>query len=148
MSARCVVWDEAAKWLKKFPDAVLTMTDADGYPASVRVGTRNYDAATGELAAPIPSALTPVAGPANLMCHSHDEKLWSLQMIVIKGRVESRDSSWIFVSESFDAPSRAAVVLFVRTLRRSAQRYLDKRGLSRPEVNWAAVKQVQQRAKL
>ena len=141
------MWNEAAKWLAKYPDAVLTVTDTDGYPASVRVDTTNYNAATGELAVSPPSVLTPVAGPANLMCHSHDEKLWSLTMIVITGRIESRTTSWVFASESFDPPSKVAVVHFVRGMRRSAQKYLDKRGLSRPEVNWAAVKQFQQRAK-
>ena len=33
-STRCVVWDEAATWLDKFPEAVLTAIDRDGYPVS------------------------------------------------------------------------------------------------------------------
>ena len=141
------MWAEAAKWLDGFHEAVLTVTDATGYPASVRVDPHDYDATTGELAVSLPEVLTPVAGPANLLCHSHDEKLWNLKMIVVKGRVEGGDGSWVFASEHFDAPSRAAVVFFVRNLRRSAQKYLDKRGLARPEVNWAAVKQIQRRAR-
>jgi hypothetical protein len=36
---------------------------------------------------------------------------------------------------------------FVGNLRRSAQKYLDKRGLARPQVNWAAIKEVQRRIK-
>jgi hypothetical protein len=141
------VWAEAAKWLAKFDEAVLTVTDSDGYPVSVRVDTSAYDAASGELTASVPNSLSPVAGPANLLCHSHDEKLWSLQMVTVKGRVEQRDNAWVFRSEHFDPPSRLAVLQFVGNLRRSAQKYLDKRGLARPEVNWAAVKEIQRRAK-
>jgi hypothetical protein len=37
-------------------------------------------------------------------------------------------------------------VAFMRNLRASAQKYLDKRGLARPAVDWAAVKEIQRRA--
>jgi hypothetical protein len=141
------VWTEAAKWLNKFPDAVLTATDRDGYPLSVRVPTRGYDGATGELSVLLPDVGFATEGPANLLCHSHDEKLWNLQMMTIKGTLDKRNDTWIFRSEHFQPPSRLAVVDFVRNARRSAQRYLDKRGLARPTVNWAAIKDIQRRAK-
>jgi hypothetical protein len=35
------VWAEAAKWLGKFDEAVLTVLDTDGYPVSIRVDPRN-----------------------------------------------------------------------------------------------------------
>ncbi|OBA96533.1 hypothetical protein A5662_17640 [Mycobacteriaceae bacterium 1482268.1] len=141
------MWDEAAKWLNKFDEAVLTVRDADGYPASVRVRSKSYDAATGELAVSLPEVLRAVEGPANLMCHSHDEKLWSLQMMSIKGTLVNSDGTWIFRSESFQPPSKLAFVDFIRNCRRSAQKYLDKRDLARPDVNWAAIKEIQRRAK-
>jgi hypothetical protein len=50
------VWAEAAKWLGKFDETVMTALDANGYPVSIRVDPRNYDAATGRLPAPLPSA--------------------------------------------------------------------------------------------
>ena len=84
------MWTEAAKWLNKFDEAVLTATDDDGYPASVRVATRSYDAATGELSLAPLDFLHAVEGPANLLCHSHDEKLWNLQMLNVKGTIEKR----------------------------------------------------------
>ena len=141
------MWGEAAKWLGKFDEAVLTVTDADGYPASLRVDPRSYHAASGELAVPVPDALRTVEGPANMMCHSHDEKLWSLQLFVIKGRLAHRGGSWVFCTERFDPPSKVAFVTFIRNVRRAGQRYLDKRGLARPVVNWAAIKDIQRRAK-
>ena len=141
------MWSEAAKWLNKFDEAVLTVTDAGGYPASVRVDPSGYDPATGELAVTLPEASRAVEGPANLMCHSHDEKLWNLQLLAIKGKLEDKGGSWVFCSERFDPPSKLALVDFIRNCRRSAQKYLDKRGLNRPAVNWAAIKEIQRRTK-
>ena len=141
------MWTEAAKWLGKFDGAVLTMLDADGYPASVRVDSAAYDAGTGELLANLPSELHIVDGPANLLCHYHDEKLWKLNMISIKGRVENRDGSWVFATTAFNAPGKLAMLSFLKGVRVAGQKYLDKRGLSRPQVNWASVKEIARRAK-
>jgi hypothetical protein len=141
------VWAEAAKWLSKFDETVLTALDADGYPVSIRVNPRNYDTTTGTLPVVFPSALQVVDGPANLLSHSHDEKLWKLNMIQVKGRLERRDDGWVFRTTAFGAPAKLAFVQFLRSNSASAQKYLDKRGLKRPAVNWVAVKEIQRRAK-
>jgi hypothetical protein len=141
------VWSEAAKWLGKFDEAVLTMLDSDGYPVSIRVDPRAYAGVTGELRAAVPDALHAAEGPAGLMCHYHDEKMWNIRAIHIKGRLENRDGAWVFVSTAFKAPSKLAMYFFIRGTQTSGQRYLDKRGLDRPSVNWAAVKEIQRRAK-
>jgi hypothetical protein len=136
---------DAAKWLGKFDEAVLTVLDADGYPASVRVDTRTYDGATGRLPAELPDVLRAVEGPANLLCHYHDEKMWKLKAIQVKGRLEKRDDEWDFVTTAFSPPSKLAVVAFLKGTRTAAQKYLDKRGLERPEVNWVAVNEIKRR---
>ena len=62
------MWDEAAKWLDKFPEAVLTAIDRDGYPVSYRVSTSAYNTASGELSVPPPPGPVDVAeGPASLL---------------------------------------------------------------------------------
>lgn len=139
------MWAEAVKWLNKFDDAVLTALDADGYPVSVRVDTRAFDAKAGELAVSLP--LRAVAGPANLLAHYHDEKLWGLQMMAIKGRIAERNQVWVFQSTRFDPPSRLAFIDFIRNARSSATKYLQRRGLSRPVVDWTAIKDIQRRSK-
>jgi hypothetical protein len=139
------VWAEAAKWLGKFDEAVLTVLDADGYPASIRVDTRTYDAATGRLPAPLPGVLRPAEGPANLLCHYHDEKMWKLKAIHVKGRLEKRDGEWDFVTTSFKPPSKLELFAFLKGTGTSAQRYLDKRGLNRPAVNWDSVNELKRR---
>jgi hypothetical protein len=68
-------------------------------------------------------------------------------LIQIKGRLQRRAEGWVFQSTNFDAPSKLALVQFLRSTSASAQKYLDKRGLERPPVKWAAVKEVQRRAK-
>jgi hypothetical protein len=113
----------------------------------VRVSTSPYDGATGELPVSLPDAVDGAEGPANLLCHSHDEKLWNLQLITVKGIFEKRDGAWLFRSESFVPPSKLAILDFVRNARRSAHRYLGKRGLPRPDVNWDSIKGIQRRAK-
>jgi hypothetical protein len=138
---------EAAKWLNKFDEGVLTVVDSDGYPASVRVDPRAYDATTGELPATMPDALRAVEGPASLLCHSHDEKMWSLQLIDVKGHVEKRQDAWVFLVDSFQPPSKLMFLSFIGGARRSGNTYLEKRGLDRPPVNWAAIKDIQRRAK-
>lgn len=141
------MWAEAAKWLNKFDEAVLTVLDSDGYPASVRVDPRGYDSARGELPGTVPDAVRAVEGPANLMCHYHDEKMGKLRAILIKGRVENRDGAWVFVSTAFSPPSKLQVFSFLKAIRVSAQKYLDKRGLKRPAVNWVAVREIKRRVK-
>jgi hypothetical protein len=56
------VWAEVAKWLGKFDEAVLTGVDANGYPVSIRVNPRAYDATTGTLATAFPAALHVIEG--------------------------------------------------------------------------------------
>jgi hypothetical protein len=73
--------------------------------------------------------------------------MWHLNMIQIKGRLESRDDGWLFQSTTFDAPGKLAFVQFVRNNSTAAQKYLDKRGLERPPIKWAAIKEIQRRAK-
>jgi hypothetical protein len=141
------VWSEAAKWLAKFDDAVLTMTDVDGYPVSVRVDARSYSAATGELPAVVPDSLRPTDGPAGLLCHYHDEKLWGLQFVHVAGRAERRAERWAFVSTTLMPPPKGGFLGFARSMGTAATRYLAKRGLERPTVDCAAIKEIQRRAK-
>jgi hypothetical protein len=103
-------------WLNKFDEAVLTVVDSDGYPAS-------------------------------LLCHSHEEKLWSLQMIELRGHVEKHQNVWTFVIDDFQPPSKLAFLSFIGGVRKSGKKYLERRGLERPPVNWAAIKEIERRAK-
>lgn len=138
----CAVWAEAAKWLAKYPEVVVTALDVAGYPFSVRRSTAAYDATTGELPVELPGNLRPAGGAANLLCHYHDEKLWHLSSIQIKGTLDRRGGNWVFVSSAFTPPPRLALWQLSKRSRAAGRRYLAKRGLTAPEVNWAAVEDI------
>jgi hypothetical protein len=141
------VWDEAARALQRYPEAVLTGVDADGYPFSVRVGTDRYDRRTGDLVVTeLPDAIVVAEGPANLLCHHHDEKLWNLSFLHVQGRLTNRDGGWVFTTTAFPNQKSGKLAL-MRNLHATGTRYLARRGLARPDVNWTAIGEVARRAK-
>jgi arsenate reductase-like glutaredoxin family protein len=73
--------------------------------------------------------------------------MWKLKAIQVRGRLEKRDGEWDFVTTSFKPPSKLALLAFLKGTGTAAQKYLDKRGLARPEVNWVAVNEIKRRVK-
>ncbi|UVO12373.1 hypothetical protein NM962_21350 [Mycobacterium sp. SVM_VP21] len=146
------MWADAARELAAFSEigGVVTAADSYGYPVSVRQAALPLNPATGEMVIAWPNGLDVVEGPANLLCHSHDEKLWHLKALRIQGRLERRGDAWIFVGSAFTPSARMAVVLSraARSNRAAGNRYLARRGLIRPQVNWTEVKEIHRRARL
>ena len=137
------MWSEAAKRLAEYPEAVVTAVDPAGYPVSIRQAAPHYDPETGEFTVEWPSGLAVSEGPAVVLCHSHDEKLWNIKQLQIKGRLERREDKWVFRSTGFRAPPASALGVFLRLardMRKTGKRYLDRRGLKAPKVNWGALK--------
>ena len=97
------MWAEAAKWLAKFDEAVLTGVDADDYPVSIRVNPGDYDARTGTLAEPPRESRRRMGVP----------------------------------EQKFRRSSETGVRSFPHEQQHRGQKYLDKRGLQRPPINWA-----------
>jgi hypothetical protein len=136
------VWSEAANELAKFPEAVLTALGPAGYPVSVRQRAPRYDPSTGEFTVSWPSNLPVAEGPAVVLCHYHDENLWDIQQMQIKGQLKCRADQWVFTSTDFRRPPRSQLGVFwrlARDMRRAGRRYLDRRGLKMPTVNWRAL---------
>lgn len=141
------MWARAAGALARYPEAVLNAIDEQGYPLSVRQTSPRYDATTGLLPVVIPDSLGAVEGPASLLAHHHDDKLWNLHAVLIKGRLQRRDDGWVFVSVSFTPPSTWAML---RGAKQACERYLASRKLPRPVVRfesiqamWAEAKKIQ-----
>lgn len=137
------MWDEVTKGLAQFPDAVLTGVDADGYPLSIRCQPQ-VDTPNQVLRVPMQGGVDLRPGPASLLCHSHDENLWKLKAFLVRGRIEPADGSWVFHPQKFIPGGgmggplgdlRATV-----GARRTAKRYLTKRGLARPAIPWDKIK--------
>lgn len=137
------MWAEAAKRLAEYEEAVVTALDPAGYPVSIRQAAPRYDPATGEFTVEWPSGLAVSEGPAIVLCHYHDEKLWNIRQLQIRGRLERRAERWVFISTGFRPPPACALGVFVRLardMRKSGKRYLGRRDLEKPTVNWRALK--------
>ena len=84
------MWKRAKKDLGKYPEVVVNAKDAEGRGVSVRQRTVAFDEATGSMPVSIPNALGAIAGPATLLGHFHDEKVWNMHTMSIKGTLEQR----------------------------------------------------------
>lgn len=134
------MWNQIERHLPEFNSAVLSAVDAAGRPASFRCRP-TLDAKRQVLWIPAPPqdlALRP--GPACLLCHRHDERLWNLKSFVARGQLAPERDGWTFTPEKF-IPGMGigglwGYVRFVLTGRRTTRRYLAARGLPRPQVPW------------
>lgn len=130
--------DERARVLRELPgfaSSVLSWCDETGSPRSARV-LASADAG-GQVALASEEQLA--AGPASLLSHSHNDKLAALRSFVARGRVEPGADGWRFVPDRYvpgAAPTPRAALRMLRGARRSTQRYLDNRGLTRPAIPW------------
>ena len=129
---------DAFRQLVTFPSAVLGTTTPEGAPVLRRVHVTGSAGDALVLDVPPDGDLRP--GPASLLAHSHDEKLWSLRSLGVVGELVA-GPTWTFRPERIIGDSgRAtplAIVRQLRRLRRTAQGYLDRRSLPRPQIPWA-----------
>jgi hypothetical protein len=134
--------------LAGYRNAVLAWLDDDGTPALRRVRPSG-DPVRRELGLDLGAdgdGDRPLrAGPASLLCHSHDEALWHLHSMVCVGRLEHRDDRWVLLPTRFvpgagtDLPT---MLRMIRQNRRTARRYLEDRSLPTPAVPWREYKAV------
>jgi hypothetical protein len=86
--------------LSDFESIVPTGIDAEGYPYGVRNRPR-IDPFERALLVDI-RLETPVGpGPASLLCHRHDENLWNLKSLLVRGTLVRGDGEWTFRPERF-----------------------------------------------
>jgi hypothetical protein len=78
--------------------------------------------------------------------------LWNLRSFMIRGTLEpTGDDSWLFRPSRFvpgiGISGLAGMVRFAVAKRRTARRYLERRGLTRPRIDWVQLKALQARAR-
>ena len=144
------MWPEIVSNLAKFSSAVLTGTDADGYPFSIRCHPE-VDQASQVLRIRLSGDVPIQPGPAGLMCHSHDELLWNLKSFLVRGRLEQDDRGWVFRPQKFiPGGGMGGPIGDMKAMwktRGVANRYLEKHGLPRPKVPWDEIKALRAEAK-
>ncbi len=144
------MWPKLIKNLTRFPNAVLTALDADGYPFSIRCVPK-ADPVAQVLRLLLPPGAPLQSGPASLMCHSHDKLLWNLSNFLVRGSLQQDGQGWLFrptqliPGTGFANPLDGLRMFF--KARESAKRYLAKRGLPRPAIPWEQVRALRAEAK-
>jgi hypothetical protein len=135
------VTSDLGQALGEFSSVVVTGTDPDGYPASFRCRPEKDPAGVLRLDVPAWAGLAP--GPASVMAHSHNEQLWDLRGFVAKGTLEASGEGLVFRPLTFTRTAGGPpldTLRFIRACRRTAARYLARRGLARPAVPWDTIK--------
>lgn len=142
------MWPEITRRLSHFASAVLTGLDAAGDPVSVRCQpTLDHHARVLRVA--VPEGLGIVAGPAGLLCHHHDEQLWSLRSFLLRGTLEQTGHGWVFRPRRLVSGMDTTPLSNLRLLRkgrRTAKRYLAARGLRRPPIPWDHYQRLKEQA--
>lgn len=144
------MWDELPRLLADFPSVVLTGLDNQDLPASVRV-TPAVDHAARTLHGPLAPGLTLRPGPGSLLCHSHDDTLWSLRSILVRGTLELGGDRWtlhpstLTRGQGFGGPLGDARTFLAA--RRRAAAYLARRGLTAPPIPWEEVRRAHRAAR-
>jgi hypothetical protein len=141
------MWDKVLKHLPEYQTGVLTGIDAEGYPYSLRCKPQ-IDTTQQILRISLPDYVTIKPGPASILCHYHNEKLWDLKNFVLRGTIEQSNSVWLFRPTQFIAGAGNYKGLFklIQDGRRAAKQYLIKRNLNRPRIPWDKIKAIYNQA--
>ncbi|MFJ3671241.1 pyridoxamine 5'-phosphate oxidase [Streptomyces sp. NPDC090106] len=126
-----------AAQLARFPTAVLGARDASGAPVLAR--TRPVATDDGfTVVLPADCAATP--GPASLLVHRHDERLNHMHNALVRGQLRENGDGWLLVPSKVIEPMGSGrptdAIRVLRHTRQATNRYLERRGLQRPRVQW------------
>nr|BFD87948.1 hypothetical protein StreXyl84_73490 [Streptomyces sp. Xyl84] len=126
-----------AAQLAAYASAVLAARDDSGAPVLARVRPRATD--TG-YALRVPADCAAVPGPASLLVHRHDHLMNHMHNALVRGQLKESDDGLLLVPDKVVEPmgsGRASDALgLLRRTKRATDRYLERRGLSRPKVRW------------
>lgn len=129
--------------LERYPTAVLTAKDANGYPFSVRATVSATSASERLRVVPLqPFQGRP--GRASILWQRHDGRYRAMSSLLVAGSVTGAGDDWTFTAERLpgelphgrDASSFGD---FLSGGRRLASNYLESRGLDWPEIDWDAL---------
>jgi hypothetical protein len=145
------MWAELRRHLQRFSSPVLTGVDSDGYPVSIRCEL-SPDETQQALRLSLPGWTRITPGRASILCHAHNQLLWDLRSFMIRGTLEpTGGGTWLFRPSRFvpgiGTGGLPGMVRFALAKRRTARRYLQRRGLARPRIDWGQLKVLQARAR-
>lgn len=147
-----VDWDALRAELGNgYESAVLSATDDHGRPASTRVDVAVDDQwlrCTARFPVPLRD------GPASLLLHRHDEKMWNLRSMLVRGdlRGDGADAETFRFTPTAVVPGmghggvRGLIAMLLRA-RRTAAAEIAARGQERPKVTWDALRRAKREAR-
>jgi hypothetical protein len=127
--------------LPAYASIVLSARDEAGGPTLTRT-TVEADGDAWRVA--VPDDVAVAAGPASLLVHRHDDQLWNLHNANVAGVLARDERGWLLTPSRLIEPggrhraSLADPIRTVRECRATTKRYLERRGLDRPKIPWAA----------
>jgi len=128
---------------------ILSWIDEDGYPASCRV-TLGEDA-DGAIIIEEPPSVSFRAARASLLAHYHNERLWGIRAVLFRGTLAPDEGGrWLFTAVKQVGKANTGIreaMKLIGGAKKTAARYLAKRGLERPAIPWAAIKALRKEAK-
>lgn len=136
------MWAKLSRWLASFDEAIVVAIDPNGFPVATRC--RAVADPAHEVLALTPEQgqhLRP--GPAGLLCHSHDARIWDLRSFHVHGQLRRDGDAWTFAPTRLIHGSGLAGLRGDLSLalgaQREAVRYLARRGLSAPRIDWQEI---------
>ena len=133
------MWFEILKYREPYESAVLTALADDGYPFTIRCRPQP-DEANKTLRLVLLFGVELTTGPACLLWHRHDDRLWKLNSFTVRGQLLKENKGWTFRPETFilggGIGGWRSYARFLVNGRRTTRRYLERRGLPRPKFNW------------
>ncbi len=139
------MWDKILRYLPMFSSAVLTVVDAQGYPFSVRCRF-SLEPVKQRLMIQVSPQAGFRPGPACLLCHYHDERLWNLKSLQVRGMLEQDTDGWSLMPgrliPGMGIEGIRSYIKFVLDGRRTAKKFLQQRGLERPRIPWHEYEQL------
>lgn len=142
------MWDELRAELDNgYESAVLNGIDDDGRPGSTRVDVV-ADEPVLRCTPRFPVRLGD--GPASLLLHRHDDKLWNLRSTLVRGDLRVDGGTFVF-TPSTNVPGMGhggarALIGLLRRARRTTVAELAARGQERPKITWDALERAKRAA--
>jgi hypothetical protein len=139
-----------AEILAGFDSVVLTAVDRAGAPVLLRT---TVSAAPGGYRVEVPDDAKVADGPAVLLVHRHDDKLWNLYNASLRGELVADGDGWLLKPDRLVEPGArhkgSALDQFriLRETKAATRRYLDRRGLARPAIPWADYRAIRSRVR-
>lgn len=141
VAAAADAFQPVARQLPRFASAVVTGLDECGQPYSARCRPA-LDLSAGTITLPLAPALPLRPGPASLLCHQHDAQLGNLLSFTSRGWLVPAPAGWQYLPGDYipgvGVEGPAGYLKFLINGRRTAARYLARRGWSRPRIPWAS----------